>query len=54
MEFEWDNDKAETNSVKHGVTFEEATTVFDDFVGFDSYDEDHSDNEDRSILIGQS
>jgi uncharacterized protein len=30
MRFEWDDNKAESNAVKHGITFEEAVTVFDD------------------------
>jgi uncharacterized DUF497 family protein len=54
MEFEWDNQKADHNLLKHGVSFREASTVFDDplIVTFD--DPDHSDDEDRFIAIGTS
>jgi len=52
--FEWDDDKAERNKQKHSVSFEEASTVFNDpFARYD-YDPDHSINEDRLILIGYS
>ncbi len=54
MMFEWDANKAATNLVKHGISFDEAKTVFDDplYVGF--YDPDHSDEEHRYIMIGMS
>ena len=54
MRFEWDPDKAAHNQGKHGVTFEEARTVFEDdlFVVFD--DPDHSDHEKRYLIMGQS
>lgn len=54
MVFEWDENKAATNLVKHGVSFDEAKTVFNDplYVGF--YDPDHSDEEHRYIMIGMS
>lgn len=48
MEFEWDEDKAATNLAKHGVSFAEAKTVFDDPLYVDFYDPDHSDNEQRT------
>ena len=54
MAFEWDFDKAVTNLVKHGVSFEEANTVFDDPLYVDFYDLDHSDDEHRYIMIGMS
>jgi len=54
MEFEWDRDKARANLSKHGVSFDEAKTVFDDPVYIDFYDPDHSDDEDRYIIVGQS
>ncbi len=54
MEFEWDPAKAEANLVKHGVAFDEAKTVFDDPLYADFYDPDHSDDEHRYIIIGQS
>ncbi len=54
MEFEWDEEKAETNLSKHGVSFDEARTVFDDPLYLDFYDPDHSEAEDRFIIVGQS
>jgi hypothetical protein len=54
MEFEWDQEKAQSNLVKHGVSFEEAQTVFDDPLYVDFYDPDHSENENRYIIIGMS
>lgn len=54
MNFDWDEAKAETNLLKHGVSFEEATTVFADPLYVDFYDPDHSDDEERYIIIGQS
>jgi uncharacterized DUF497 family protein len=52
--FEWDRGKAETNFRKHGVTFNEASTVFDNPLARESYDPDHSEEEDRYLLIGHS
>lgn len=54
MEFEWDQKKAASNLSKHGVSFEEAKTVFDDPLYIDLYDPDHSANEDRYIIVGES
>ena len=54
MLFEWDADKAATNLVKHGVSFDEAKTVFDDPLYVDFYDPDHSDGEHCYIVIGMS
>ncbi|GIK58012.1 MAG: hypothetical protein BroJett015_36750 [Chloroflexota bacterium] len=54
MKFEWDTKKAEANRSKHGVAFDEAQTVFDDPLYVDFYDPDHSDDEDRYIIIGES
>ena len=54
MEFDWDDRKAEANLVKHGVPFEEAMTVFDDRLFVDFYDPDHSLDEHRYIIIGES
>ena len=51
--FEWDDDKAEKNKIKHGVNFEKAIKVFDDKFRVERYDELHSDNEDRWITIGK-
>ena len=54
MEFEWDEAKAAANLAKHGVSFEEAKTIFDDRLYVDFYDPKHSLNEHRYIIIGQS
>jgi len=54
MEYEWDNNKALTNLAKHDVSFEEAKTVFDGPLYVDFYDPDHSYNEHRFILLGES
>jgi len=54
MEFEWNRDKAEANLSKHGVSFDEAKTVFDDPLYIDFYDPDHADDEERYIIVGQS
>jgi len=50
--FEWDYKKAKTNISKHGISFEDATTVFKDKNMLSIYDEKHSENEDRWITIG--
>ena len=52
--FEWDEDKNRINYQKHGITFEEATTVFDDEHMLLLADEDHSDGEDRFLAVGYS
>jgi uncharacterized protein len=52
--FEWDDAKAAINSKKHGVTFEEAKSVFTDERGKLISDPDHSDGEDRFVLLGMS
>jgi uncharacterized DUF497 family protein len=54
MEFEWDEEKAAANLAKQGVSFEEAQTVFDDPLYVDFYDPDHSSDEHRHIIIGES
>lgn len=54
MEFEWDDAKAESNLAKHGVSFEEALTVFDDPLAAIFDDEHHSLGERREIIIGYS
>lgn len=54
MRFEWDSQKAETNRRKHGVSFEEAATVFYDPLAATFGDERHSDDEQRFITIGYS
>ena len=54
MKFEWDDNKAIRNLAKHEVSFDEAKTVFDDPLYIDFYDPDHSDNEARYLIVGQS
>lgn len=54
MRFEWDKQKAESNLSKHDISFEEAQTVFDDPLYVDFYDPDHSKDEHRYIIIGES
>jgi len=54
MEFEWDETKAAINFKKHGVTFEEAKTVFDNPLALIFDDEKHSVDEHREIIIGHS
>ncbi len=54
MEYEWDENKAATNLSKHGVSFVEARTVFDDPLYVDFYDPDHSQGEHRFIMLGES
>ncbi len=52
MKFDWDQAKGDANSKKHGVTFEEARTVFFDEFAVQFFDEDHSSEEDRFLLLG--
>lgn len=54
MKFEWDKNKAAINLSKHSVSFEEAKTVFDDPLYIDFYDPDHSDDEERYLIVGHS
>jgi len=54
LEFEWDRRKARGNRVKHGVTFEEAVTVFGDPFGVSIPDPLHSESEDRFLVLGRS
>lgn len=53
-EFEWDAEKAESNARKHGVTFDEASTVFGDPLSLLMHDPDHSAEEQRYLLLGIS
>ena len=53
-EFEWDEDKAESNLKKHHVSFAEAATIFNDPNIASIPDPDHSEVEDRFISIGRS
>ena len=51
MDFDWDPQKAATNLQKHGVSFTEAATVFDDPLSLSGQDPDHSTAEDRLIIV---
>ena len=53
MQFSWDPDKATKNLRKHGVSFEEVETVFADHLYVDFYDPDHSEDEDRYLIVGK-
>jgi uncharacterized DUF497 family protein len=52
--FEWDPNKARLNKENHGVSFEEAATVFLDPIAMTIYDPEHSETEDRWITMGIS
>lgn len=54
MIYEWNREKAKRNLRDHGVTFEEAATVFLDPLAMTYPDPDHSNEEDREITIGYS
>lgn len=54
MDFEWDEGKADSNVLKHGVEFEEASTVFADPLAAIFDDERHSEDERREIIVGYS
>ncbi|MGR9052115.1 MAG: BrnT family toxin [Gammaproteobacteria bacterium] len=54
MKFEWDPTKEKINIQKHGVTFEQASYVFADPCALSTYDDEHSQEEDRWVLLGKS
>ena len=54
LEFEWDVEKSVLNMKKHGVSFLEAATAFSDALSLTIEDPDHSENEDRFLLVGMS
>lgn len=54
MQFEWDNNKAQINLTKHRVSFDQAKTVFDDPLFLVFTDPDHSIEEQRLIIMGES
>jgi hypothetical protein len=54
MDFEWDLQKADINDKKHGVSFDEASSVFGDYLSFTYPDSEHSILEERYIIIGLS
>lgn len=54
IHFEWDEQKSKLNAKKHGITFHEASTVFYDEMAIEFYDDEHSEWEDRFLLLGLS
>ena len=54
MKFDWNPNKNKSNIKKHGVDFEEAETVFQDEMALELFDDEHSEDEDRYIIIGLS
>jgi hypothetical protein len=54
LRFEWNLKKARSNFAKHGVTFDEASTVFEDTFSIRISDPLHSEDEERFVLIGYS
>lgn len=54
IRFDWDEKKSRQNIRKHGVSFEEAQSVFLDDHGMRFYDPDHSEDEDRFLMLGLS
>jgi uncharacterized protein len=54
MRFEWDASKAASNAKKHKVTFEVAKTVFYDDFAEQFFDEEHSFDEERFLLLGNN
>lgn len=54
VDVEWDEAKAAANFEKHGVSFADAATIFDDPLYVDFYDPDHSSDENRYLMIGTS
>jgi len=54
IKFEWDSEKNRKNIQKHGISFKEAVTAFTDGFARTIHDPDHSNEEDRFILLGMS
>jgi len=54
IRFSWDRAKAAGNLKKHGVSFDEAQTVFYDDFAVQFFDENHSDGEERFLMLGMS
>lgn len=54
ISFQWDKSKAKTNLTKHGVSFEEAQSVFFDENAIQFFDDSNSEDEDRFIMLGFS
>ncbi len=54
MKFEWDENKNKINQKKHGIAFDEVKVIFEDDYSILFDDPDHSDDEDRFLIIGMS
>ncbi len=54
LRFSWDNRKDKSNQKKHGISFEEAQTIFFDENAVEFFDPDHSESENRFIMLGLS
>ena len=54
IQFEWDTTKAASNLKKHGISFDEAKSVFYDEFAVQFYDDGYSDDEDRFLMLGLS
>ena len=54
IQFEWDTTKAASNLKKHGISFDEAKSVFYDEFAVQFYDDGHSDDKDRFLMLGLS
>ena len=54
IKFELNHSKAQSNLAKHGVSFEEAKSIFYDELAVQFYDTEHSESEDRFIMLGTS
>jgi uncharacterized protein len=53
LQFEYHEEKALSNQIRHGISFENAETVFLDEFSFVEYDEKHSQTEDRWLIVGK-
>jgi uncharacterized protein len=54
IQFEWDTSKANANKKKHGISFEEAQSVFYDEFAVQFFDDAHAESEDRFLMLGFS
>ncbi|VAW16125.1 hypothetical protein MNBD_BACTEROID05-464 [hydrothermal vent metagenome] len=54
IKFKWDKNKAEINQKKHGVSFEEAKSIFYDDYALEFFDEENSSKEERFLMLGLS
>ncbi|MBN1525621.1 MAG: BrnT family toxin [Spirochaetales bacterium] len=54
INFSWDDFKNRSNIIKHGISFDEAKTAFYDDSAIDFYDNEHSESEERFLLLGMS